>query len=194
MGKLGLLFSKQMLVIASGLMFTGVAFASSGASSLIAGHTSNGVGSKVPDVQKVEEATVSGVLGASNQNQTQDSVQQVSQNQVTDSTFTASQPVAQDSTVQDSLNSGAALSSSAIVESNPVAPDPTITNTPAPIPSATPTARKASLNSSPSPSPVSSVKIPLGTSVPREAESETESDRRTQMNEVIRSARSDEED
>lgn len=85
MEKLGLLLSKPALVIISGLMFTGVAFASSGAGSLLGNHTLNVSEAKVPDVSKIEEPAIPpDILGTSVQDQAQESNQQVSQYPTTD--------------------------------------------------------------------------------------------------------------
>lgn len=55
MNILGFLLSKKILVVLSGLVFTGVAFASSGAASLLQNNATASE-TKVPEVQKVEDA------------------------------------------------------------------------------------------------------------------------------------------
>ena len=57
MNKLGFLLSKKILVLLSGVVFTSVAFASSGAQSLFQDSAITMPKTKIPEVQKVEEST-----------------------------------------------------------------------------------------------------------------------------------------
>ena len=57
LNKLGFLLSKKILVLLSGVVFTSVAFASSGAQSLFQDSAITMPKTKIPEVQKVEEST-----------------------------------------------------------------------------------------------------------------------------------------
>lgn len=55
--KLGFLFSKKILILLSGLIFTGVAFASSGTDALFQNSNIISPQVKIPDVEKIEAQT-----------------------------------------------------------------------------------------------------------------------------------------
>lgn len=162
MEKLGLLFSKPILVVLSGLMFSGVAFASSGAGSLIGDHTFSGSGTKVPDVAKVEETLPPSILGTSVQDPAQRVNQQIPQKQIVDDSPVTTSPPAPLDPIPNISNLNA-FESASIPNTEPIL--------------------------SPNPSSTGSIRVSRDDT--SEEESEVEDDRREQINQVIRSTEED---